>query len=525
MRAFTIVLVTLAAAGIGFFAGRATVPDPTPEIVVPVQPGTAGPPGLRLSSPDPKSDTDPRADLLRALRQPAEVRDEAVRRAMNAWLIADGARAIAVARDHPRFSKVAERMTRLALFAYPELFVDDPSLLEAVPNAESLIIGEIASIMEFDPGTARALVKRHVSDPWVAGPMLRTIDHFAPDSAPQLTMEDAQAELESILAERKRMERFPRLHTLIDRVASQDPAAAAELIDEMPGSDSRMAIRSLMQVWARTDPEAAARWLADKGGQIAQDGLSQLALQWGKKDLEAASAYADTLTGARRAVYLAGLANSVSRLSTTRMQTWMSRYEQDDAYPDLVGSIAGNFVQRDVETALSLVEGLPEGQRLAAYASVIPMITWDDPEAAIALVEEADNETLQAGLSSMVFATLAQIDAEFLLARASRFRHGPVRDRAFASIASAMASVDVDGAIDAIDEIDDRELRVEPASVLVMTAETEAEAVRLGRRYGLDRDRVLELRSPSGGFRPGVMGFGLDPAILGIVGARARRTE
>ena len=62
--------------------------------------------------------------------------------------------------------------------------------------------------------------------------------------------------------------------------------------------------------------------------------------------------------------------------------------------------------------------------------------------------------------------------------------------------------VDVDSAIDAIDEIDDAGLRGGPVSLLVLMAETEDEAIRFGRRYDLDRERVLEMRSASDGFRP-----------------------
>ncbi len=528
MRTFAIVLVALAAAGIGFFAGRVSAPDAAPVIVNPTQSGAAGISDLRLSPPDPMTGADLRADLLRALEQPAEVRNRAVRRAMNAWLAADGAAAIAAARDDPRLREVADRMIQLALHGYPEVFLDDPSLLEDVPDAERLIASAAMSIARFDRDTARALIERHVSDSEQADAMLFAMDHIQQSSGPPPTVEDARAELESILAERKLMERLPRLHMLIGGVASHDPAAAAELVDEMPGSASRMVIGSLIEIWSRTDPEAAARWLADKDGQTAQSGLHQLAGEWGRNDLEAANAYADTLTGARRTAFLVGLANTVSHLSTNEMLTWMSRYEDDPAYPGLVGSIAGNVAREDVQTALSLVESLPEEERAAAYASVIPMMAWNDPEAAVALVDEVEDETMRASLSSMVFSMWAQNDAESALDQASGLRRGPARDQAFASIASAMMHVDVDSAVEAIDEIDDAELRGGPVSMLVMMAETEDEAIRFGRRYGLDRERVLEVRSASGGFRqfPGIIGrFGSGSVQLRISGDADQEQE
>ena len=512
MRAFTIVLVALAAAVIGFFAGRITAPEPAPEIDIPARSGAAGLSALRPSPPEATRSTDPRAAVLRALEQPPGERKRAVRRAMNAWLAADGAAAVAAARNDPRLREVADWMIQLALHGYPEVFLDDPSMLDAFPDAERLIASAAMSIARFDLDTARALIERHVTDSEQADAMLYGIDRRQQRSGPTPTVEDARAELESILAERKLMERLPRLHMLIGGVASHDPAVAAALVDEMPRSASRVVTGSLIEIWSQSDPEAAARWLADKDGQTAQSGLHQLAWHWSRKDLEAANAYADTLTGARRTAFLGGLANTVSHLSTNEILAWMSRYEDDPAYPGLVGSIAGNVAQEDVQTALSLVESLPEEERAAAYASVIPTMAWNDPEAAVALVDEVQNETMRASLSSMVFSMWAQNDAESALDQASGLRRGPARDQAFASIASAMMHVDVTSAVEAIDEIDDAELRGGPVSLLVMMAETEEEAIRFGRKYGLDRERVFEVRSASGGFRP-------YPGIIGAIGS------
>ena len=521
MRAFTIVLVALAAAAIGFFAGRITVPEPAPEIDIPARSGAAGLSALRPSPPEPTRSTDHRAAVLRALEQPPGERNRAVRRAMNAWLAADGAAAVAAARDDPRLREVADWMIQLALHGYPEVFLDDPSMLDAFPDAERLIASVAMSIGRFDPDTARALIERHVADSEHADAMLYAMDHMQQSSGPPPTVEDARAKLESILTEHKLSERVGRLHMLIRGVASHDPAAAAELVDEMPRSASRIAIDSLIAVWSRTDPEAAARWLADKDGQTAQSGLHELAWEWGRNDLEGANAFADTLTGARRTAFLGGLANTVSDLSTDEMLAWMSRYEDDPAYPGLVGSIATNVAEEDIQTALSLVASLPEEERAAAYASFIPRVAWIDPEAAVALVDEVDDETMRASLSSMVFSMWAQNDAESALDEASGLRRGPVRDQAFASIANAMMHVDIDRAVEAIDEIEDAELRGRPVSLLVMMAETEDEAIRIGRRYDLDRERVLETRSASGGFRqfPGMLGrFGSGPIMVGISG-------
>ena len=100
---------------------------------------TSTSPTREIPVPGKAAPADPRADLLRALERPAAERNRAVRLAMNAWLAADGAAAITAARDDPDLGDVANRMTQLALFAYPEMFVDNPALLEDIPDRNQSI--------------------------------------------------------------------------------------------------------------------------------------------------------------------------------------------------------------------------------------------------------------------------------------------------------------------------------------------------------------------------------------------------
>ena len=51
-----------------------------------------------------------------------------------------------------------------------------------------------------------------------------------------------------------------------------------------------------------------------------------------------------------------------------------------------------------------------------------------------------------------------------------------------------------DLAVDAIDEVDDPQMRKATVSELLVQLESEQEALRVGRRYDFDRDAVLALR-------------------------------
>ena len=498
MRAIVIGVTALAAIVAAFFVGRATAPGSAPVIAVaPLEPAAGAaaeqPPTARAAAPSP----DPRTRLLAALGQSGEERDRAVRRAMTAWLAAEGADAIRSAREHPELEGVADRMVRLALYAYPEIIQDDPSLLDDDPDSERFISMSVSSIAGFDPALARALVTRHLADTEYGDAMLGAVEHFESLAGPSPSLTDARTELESILAESNMMKRLPRLMLLVERMASSDPASAARLIDEIPRSSSTMAINTLVHRWSDTDPKAAADWLASKDAQIARQGWTALAQGWAQRDLEAASAYADNLTGTARTVFLRGLAAATAGMPTGTTQTWLSRYRDDPVYADLVRGVAGQLAMQDVQAAMSLIEDLPAGQRLDSYGSVIPMLAMQDPEAAVDVVDQLDDDEVRSSLMPIVASMWAQNDAQAALDWASDRPRGRARDSAISQVASVLVRIDPDLAIDAIDEVDDPQVRKATVSRLLVQLESEQEAVRVGRRYDFDRDAVLALRERS----------------------------
>ena len=163
--------------------------------------------------------------------------------------------------------------------------------------------------------------------------------------------------------------------------------------------------------------------------------------------------------------------NATGRLSNDELLAWVSRYEDDPAYPNLIMSVAQRFAQEDIGTA-------------------------------VALIDEIGNESVRGQLVPMVSGMWAQNDAEAALDWALGLAPGRTRDRAIASIAPSLMDLDMeldlDRAIDVINEIEDPELRRRPVWELLHTVESDEEAIRLGRDYGFDRDAVLELRENRG---------------------------
>ena len=496
MRISTVLLMVMLATAAGFYLGRGSASDAESTALAPAprisQNQSARPP----AAPETRIPVDGRAALLRALERPAKDRNRTVRQAMHAWLATDGARALSAVQDDPKLSGVANRMTHFALYAHPEVFIDEPSLLDGLPDAPQSVAAAVPAIATYDPPAARALVATRYSGTDFGQRLLAAIDRIEQVNNDLSTpVEDPYAELEAMLAEPNGMTRFARLRNLVGRVAEDDPAAAAALIDSLPGRSANEAIDPLIDIWSQSDPEAAARWLTGKNAQHAWERLNRLARRWGSADFDSASAYGDALTGAHRSAFLTGLADAGPHGSTGEMLGWLSRYEGDPAYPELVGSVAQRVAPDDFGAALTLIDTLPLESRMEPLLGVIPRLVMQDPEAAIDAIVERQDESMPGFALPMTFSIWAQFDAGSALDRALELGRGQARDNAIASVASALVRYDVGAAIDAIDAIDDAEIRSQSIWQVLTAVSSDDEAVRLGRGHGFARDAVLEMRA------------------------------
>ena len=382
------------------------------------------------------------------------------------------------------------------------------------------------AIATYDPAVARALIETRYSGTAFAQSMLSAIDRAElADAGRSNSVLDPYAELEAVLAEPNRRKRIGRLHVLVGSVAADDPASAAALIDSLPGTSVDSAIFPLVEAWSRTDPQAAARWLAGKNTRIARDGLSELARRWGSADFESAVAYGDALTGGHRSSFLTGLARAAPHRSPGELLNWLSRYEEDRAYPELVSDVAQRIAQEDIGAALTLIETLPPESRVRSFTSLLPMLVMEDPEAAMDTVAGLEDEATRGMLLPVASSMWARFDAESALYRVLDLPPGKPRDRAIASVAQALIGHDVDGAIDAIGEIGDADVRSQAIRQVLTAVSGDEEAIGLGRVHGFGRDAVLEMRAHWAGRGPPVR-FGspvpfsssLQPSTAVIVG-------
>ena len=457
----------------------------------------------------PAPTEDPKARLLAAINMPdgIEQRRE-IRTSMNAWLAADGAAALAIATEDSRFEAIADQMVRLAVQVYPEVLFDDLSVLDGLAQRDSLLAQAIRTIASYDPQRARTLIGEHLQTTPLGTAMLSSIDRIANRADMSRIVEDPRGELQSALDEPDLSKRTMRLMTLISQVAANDPALAAELLDEVPPGSMQQSIAwSLISTWAQKDPLQAARWLVDANSMVTQNGLTQVAQVWGQRDFSAASAFADELSGSRRSSYLAALAQVAGRMSTDELLDWISGYRSDPAYPQLVSAAAQRLAQQDVDAALELVAELPAESRLMSYASMLPMIAMQDPEKALEVLDDIDDARVRAQLTPLVSSMLARTDAKRALDWARDQEKGPLRDQAIAGVASILVHTDPSAAKRAVDDIDDSSIRKGPIMALLQVAPSDEAAILLGQEYGYDRETVLTMRSGGGRY----LGIGSGP--------------
>ncbi len=499
-RTLAISFLIVAVAAGGFLVGRFSAPSSAPANPTPLTPSIPSAPTPELQPHAAAVHQDPHAALLQALEMDGEDRQRAVRRAMHDWLAEEGAAALRKAGDDPRLAEVVGEMLQVALVVDPDIIHEDPSLLEGIVLGDRAITADAEAVISLGRSLAQSTLLGLELDAEM-GPQMGSIAW----SSEAVPLEEAYAEVESILAERSPMKRLPRLLTLMTRMAMSQPADAAALVDSLPASDRQPATDALISFWAQTDPQAAAQWLSSQQDQAAPQGFTQLAQNWGMQDFEGASDYAASLSGTQRQAFLAGLAITVERLPIHEQLAWVSNFQSEPNYPNLAMAVATQIARQDAGTALSLIESLPPGNRMRGYSQVLPSIAMENPEAAFAAIDTIADPSQRGQLVPMIASFWATLDPDGAMERMLDLAPGPVRDQALASMAQSLAQLDVERAIEAIDEVGDPAMRRVPVIMMLGLLEDESEAIRLGREHGFDRQAVLEVRANSVGMHSGTL--------------------
>ncbi len=413
MRSFLFLSAAVVGAAVAFFAGRLSVPSlepvsPAPALTtlptIPAHtPAMSGQPDL----------FDGHADLLRTLAQPAGERASAARLALLSCLATDGAAAIIQSRDDPEIVDQFGAMVRMALMAYPELFLEDPSLLDGLHGSEQFIASTAQALSSVEPEIAKKLLSLQFPD-WRDGEAVVYLDdQFLGGPNMPLTANDAHAELDAILAEDSFSKRIARTYALVGNLATTDPAAAAALVDRLPASLRQQAVPPFISRWAEASPMEAAQWLANQPGQIARQGMVQLGRHWGMQDFQGADAYLDAQTGPQRRSFLDGLASATHAMPSHETLAWIARFEGDPDYSKLVQAAVQSLAQKDLSAARSLIEALPEAERQNSNWHMASALAMTGPEAATAEIERIQDEQSRDQLISAALPMWTMFDPEW----------------------------------------------------------------------------------------------------------------
>lgn len=216
--------------------------------------------------------------------------------------------------------------------------------------------------------------------------------------------------------------RLAALPEVFQRMAAQDPAAAARTALELPAGSSRE--ESLARVggaWAANDFEAALGWARGLTGRDRESALGSAlnmgaqnepvaaASQYGElvKALPAGEKPADSFINAASTIAVAYFAEDQSKAAA-----WVAGLPQDDARAAASSSLAQQWVQYDAPAASEWIGTLPAGKpRDQAVSALVNRIAGSDPATAFAWAATVGDERARADSLESTLNSWRKLDA------------------------------------------------------------------------------------------------------------------
>jgi hypothetical protein len=232
--------------------------------------------------------------------------------------------------------------------------------------------GAAAWVMEFPPGSERAVGMRSVADLWSRQDSAAALEWaFAlPDgkeragvittTARQWSSSNLKGALNYLNGLDSPTEQAAFIEGIMVNWARKDPAAAIETVLSLPESASRKrSLDSAVQQWAHKDPSSAVSWLKNGGeSSVSMHTLNNIVVGMLHKNAAGALEFA------------AGIENERTR-------------------DYVLGSAASQLVRTDPAAAIDILRSLPDGSaRRNATNSLILNWSRTDPKAAAAWVEQ-----------------------------------------------------------------------------------------------------------------------------------------
>ena len=345
---------------------------------------------------------------------------------------------------------------------------------------------------------------------------------------------DPAAEFQAALEMSNVMARRLRLRDAVTALAETNPLLALDLIETIPNELMRRGMfRLAVDIWAEESPADAAEWLVDAPSGIARLALPSLAARWGSRDFATASAFADRLSGTLRTTYLYRLGR-IQR-PEDELLAWAAGYRNDPAFPGIVERVVAQLGD-DVDGVLTLLGELSGPARARGIEAAIYRIARTNPDAALEMVATSTGDEwrrLYPGLIRGIAERSPERAAAFLAERFAEAREEPrhliatpglavqlfstwaksdpdaafrwslgldpwLRDHALVGVVTSARAQRPDIARRAFETIRRGNTRGRAIDMLMVTAASDEDALKIARDYGyseIDLQEVVRRRS------------------------------
>jgi len=201
------------------------------------------------------------------------------------------------------------------------------------------------------------------------------------------------------------------LHRLASRWGRSDPQAALRWSEGLTGRDHFATMEDILRHWSDEDPAAAADYVTQlPGSEHTMHLLRDLSHRWAESDRSGALEWSMALENpALRMRAIRGVASSwaendpagAARFTTDALQTVNERHH-------VIEAVARRWGEQDLQGALEWARGLEDGDQQRATQSVLRLVAEHNPSEAANIYQDIAAELPQNGPVSREYRHMAQ---------------------------------------------------------------------------------------------------------------------
>lgn len=200
--------------------------------------------------------------------------------------------------------------------------------------------------------------------------------------------------------------------TLAGQRDSARIAAIADRLVASGNVDAVNQIGTLMSSWSRSDPDAALEWLLRNAERAGRQAITQVAFQLATDDPVAAAGIIDRLPPDFQGDWLRSVAGGYAQYDAHAAATWILQYEGRPGFTESLAAIAPALAQVDPGAAARMIERLDGWYSTLAAAQVAASWAVSDPMAAANWAMQLADTTMRSTALSSVVGSWASEDLD-----------------------------------------------------------------------------------------------------------------